>query len=208
MTLRAGMLVVVGLGLGAGLAVALRAPSAARSRADAPTVTPEVDRSASGATRALAALGRTRAPAPVPMVAAPPDPESRAGSEGAAERRPGSEIKDPKALLARFDAAFGRAPTEREGAALSARARERVEALLTERSRLQAVECQGALCRISTRHGDVDTYRSFVERAFLSADTQVWNGASFTTLAENEGGELVAVTYLAREGAELPLGEP
>ena len=73
---------------------------------------------------------------------------------------------------------------------------------------LRAVECRTSLCRIETTHENMDVYQRFVEMAFMKMDTQVWNGASFSTPVEADGAErgfpVAIVSYLAREGRALP----
>jgi hypothetical protein len=57
----------------------------------------------------------------------------------------------------------------------------------------------------------VDEYRAFVQRAFLTSETRLWDAGFFAgVLAEPEpepGQPIVNVAYLARGGQDLPATE-
>lgn len=87
-------------------------------------------------------------------------------------------------------------------------AREGVKAALPERSLLRSVECRASLCRIETEHADSTLSYAFVRTAFMTPGRQVWNAAFVSMRGEDSGdGKVVTVTYLAREGRELPMNE-
>jgi hypothetical protein len=74
---------------------------------------------------------------------------------------------------------------------------------------VRSADCRGSLCRIETSHTGVDEYRAFVQRAFLTSETRLWDAGFFAgVLAEPEPGQpIVNVAYLAREGQNLPATE-
>jgi hypothetical protein len=76
---------------------------------------------------------------------------------------------------------------------------------------LRNVECHSSICRVETEHESRDAFGTFYQRAIMMPETRVWKGSSFSTLldetAASRGGPLVVVTYLAREGRELPRPE-
>lgn len=89
----------------------------------------------------------------------------------------------------------------------------RLSTVLPETSKLQSLECRTSMCRIETVHEGLESYRQFVQGAFMNPETKLWNGGFFSTeLAAPVDGKLVTVSYLAREGedlspvAELPQG--
>jgi len=88
----------------------------------------------------------------------------------------------------------------------------RLRSLMPEGGTLRSVECRASLCRIETSHEGLDEYREFVERAFMKMDTQVWNGPSYSTPLDDKAAEhgfpLTFVSFLAREGHELPRSAP
>jgi len=62
------------------------------------------------------------------------------------------------------------------------------------------------MCRIETVHQGLESYRTFVQDAFISPETKLWNGGFFSAeFADPIDGKLVTVSYLAREGEELSL---
>ena len=85
-------------------------------------------------------------------------------------------------------------------------AEDSVRAALPDRSLLRSVECHASLCRIETEHGDGELSNTFVRTAFMTPGRQVWN-AAFLSMRDVDpaDGKVVAVTYLAREGMELPM---
>jgi hypothetical protein len=85
----------------------------------------------------------------------------------------------------------------------------KLPALLPTRSVVRSVDCRGSLCRIETSHTSVDDYRDFIQRAFLSSETRLWDAGFFAgLLAEPEPGQpIVNVAYLAHEGQDLPATE-
>jgi hypothetical protein len=73
---------------------------------------------------------------------------------------------------------------------------------------LHSVECHASLCRIETAHENLDEYQAFIEQTFMKVETQLWNGASYSTPTEDGAAErgfpVAIVSYLAREGRALP----
>jgi hypothetical protein len=70
----------------------------------------------------------------------------------------------------------------------------------------QAVECRAQLCRIATVHPAVTALEDFHTHMFGDPNTRIWNDANALTLIESteREGELIVVSYLAREGDTLP----
>lgn len=81
----------------------------------------------------------------------------------------------------------------------------RLPATLPPSSSLRSVDCRGSMCRIETSHQDLEHYRQFVHKAFLTPATHLWNGGFFSTLIDDPGsGTMVAVAFLGRDGEALP----
>jgi hypothetical protein len=84
---------------------------------------------------------------------------------------------------------------------------EKARALLPPGSELDSFECRGTMCRIESTHVDKGRYTEFVEKAFLSPDTLLWNAPAFIARRpepESPGGAWVMVAYIAQPGAQLP----
>jgi hypothetical protein len=75
---------------------------------------------------------------------------------------------------------------------------------LPSASTIQSVECRTLLCRIATVHHDETLFGEFLMNAFKDPDKRIWPGEAFTLQSSRAGGEVVAVSYLAREGESLP----
>lgn len=97
---------------------------------------------------------------------------------------------------------------ESPDAAWSASAQETVRTglgrVLGEGASLASLRCGSTMCRIETSHRNADDYHKFLERSFMASEGVLWNGATFSSLTYDSGGEAIAVSYLAREGAALP----
>jgi len=155
------------------------------------------------------------APAIVPFVqAAAPSSEAQPNEP---EHAPPTVPAKPHSWTAQdlsdhYAAAF---TAEDEDADWASRARqtaeERVRADLPAGSELRSVECRASICRIETSHADRDGFREFARRAFNDPTTGVWNGGSFSTIVSGNtdpGTPIVVVSYLAREGSNLPPPDP
>jgi hypothetical protein len=72
-------------------------------------------------------------------------------------------------------------------------------------ARLQSVECHASMCRIETVHTDAAAFGQFATDAFKDPDKRIWGSDAFTDEPiEGAHGELIVVSYLAREGETLP----
>jgi hypothetical protein len=71
-------------------------------------------------------------------------------------------------------------------------------------SSLGHVECHTNICRIETRHGTLDQYREFMKSSFMTPDPGLWNGTVSTWVVDPDAPQPVAVTFIAREGTNLP----
>jgi hypothetical protein len=81
----------------------------------------------------------------------------------------------------------------------------KLKTILPPTSELKSVECRSSMCKIETTHEDAEHYRDFANNAFMNPTTVPWNGAFFSTGAEDPAtGRFVAVAYLGREGQPLP----
>lgn len=77
---------------------------------------------------------------------------------------------------------------------------------LPDGSRITSIECRSTMCRVESTHSHGRAADRFVNDALGEPDRTPWNG-SFATgaIAEAEAnGSVTMVTYLMREGNELP----
>lgn len=84
-------------------------------------------------------------------------------------------------------------------------ARRGIESTLPAASKLRAVECRDSMCRIETAHQDLESCQAFVQATFMDPGTHLWNGGFFATVVPDpRTDELTVVSYLARDGEQLP----
>lgn len=136
--------------------------------------------------------------------------------EGDEERAEGERAEKPEAeaprtvqeMSASLDATFA---SERPDATWSADAQSRAQSGLSRAlpsgSSVRSVRCTSSMCRIETRHHDMDEYQQFVDRAFVQPSTALWNAGFFSSVVDGAegGGEVTVVSFLARD--EQPLAE-
>lgn len=175
-----------------------------------------------GELRTLAAVGTTQhdaespPPARVPSerIVYVPGPALPTGSAAENKSHPAERERSASAVPApppkpaeireQFEVAFD---TERSDASWSAvakrRAEDRLRNVLTSGSEVRSVDCRSSMCRIETRHDDVRKYRDFIQETLMNPERQIWNGGTFSTLLEDQPGNAIAVTFLARENQAL-----
>jgi len=64
------------------------------------------------------------------------------------------------------------------------------------------------MCRLETRHENIEAFREFNTSAFARPGQSIWKGAVYSAVREQSAGGIVALTYLAKEGEELPFTAP
>lgn len=154
------------------------APRAETARSEAPRPAPEP----------VASIRVGEAPAPAPAVEAQPKPPMEA-----------AEVRDHLEVTFTQQRADGQSDDARRTAEA------RLTAVLPATAKLQSLECRTSMCRIETVHQSAESYQQFVKGAFLDPKTKIWNAGFFSTqLIDPVDGKLVIISYLARDGEELP----
>lgn len=112
----------------------------------------------------------------------------------------------PAEIVTRMETAFAREVADRDWSAKTRQVtQEKISALLPKSSAVLAMDCRTSMCRVEMSHQGLADYRKFVESAFVSPNTHIWDGPTFSSLLEGgSGNDVVAVTYLGREGLGLP----
>jgi hypothetical protein len=149
--------------------------------------------------------------APAPTATAPLAIPSAASATTAPPPRKqfsGPELRDS------YEASF---VAQNVDGAWAASARHTAESRLRERlpagSSLRAVDCRSSLCRIETSHADSTQYLQFVRSALFDPSARPWGGAVFSIPASDAPPDpssrepMIAVSYLSREGVDLPTVE-
>jgi hypothetical protein len=162
----------------------------------------------SEATRAQMAARLTR---PVDWGRRPPettDEYAETAEEPAIEEEVEQDAEDDTeaVVLASVHTTFDAEPND---ATWSSDAKEKAEeamsAGLPEGSTLERVECRTSLCKVETFHEDLGGFKSFVDSAFLGRERQIWNGGFYTAVVDHSDQGVVAVSYIAKEGQDVPL---
>jgi hypothetical protein len=149
----------------------------------------------------------------LPVPSEPSATSSRDGSAAASE--PLQQVAQPKPQetpIEQFavvhDALEQNFGSQANDGAWAMEARRSVETKLGElpaASRLRSIECRSTLCRMETVHDRYSDARDFTSR-FASLEQRPWSGGFFMgPISEDpQNGAVTYVTYLVREGIELP----
>ena len=154
------------------------------------------------------------APAPAPSTSSLPVPV-----RDPVELAPGRALTDAEqeqaaaqaeaAILSRLEQAFAsEKPDGRWSGSTTNEVARALPATLPKGSNVSAVNCKSHLCRLETTHESVEAFRDFNTSAFSRAGQTIWKGGVYSAVREQSTKGVVAVTYLAKEGEELPLVSP
>ncbi|MFY2559939.1 hypothetical protein ACN469_20135 [Corallococcus terminator] len=145
-----------------------------------------------------------RSPVAPEPVASTPEPAAATPKAGGT---PAPSSASTEQVRQRLEAYFGDEPFDTAWARSAERqAKDGVRAALPDPSQLRSIECRASLCRIETEHGDNEQSFNFVRTAFMAPERQVWNAAFVTVRGvDSTDNKVVTITYLAREGVELPM---
>ncbi len=115
-----------------------------------------------------------------------------------------SKPLDPEEFAVRIDDAFQR---EAGDPAWLGDARARLGAKLDAYRAgfgldLRDLECRASMCRFRAAFPDQQRFHQFLEE--FGASGRPWNATLYTHIVNGDDGQIVASSYLAREGSELP----
>ena len=80
-----------------------------------------------------------------------------------------------------------------------------VSGTLPAGSTLGTIECRTNLCRIESTHDSIDSFKAYVDTAYLSRDKKTWNSGVNALVTARTPSAVTAVTYMAREGRSMPV---
>jgi hypothetical protein len=73
---------------------------------------------------------------------------------------------------------------------------------------LASVSCRRTLCRVESLHTSLEAFHQYVESSYLADDRPLWNGAFTALVTEQSETRVRAVSFIAKEGSEIPAAEP
>jgi hypothetical protein len=146
-------------------------------------------------------LERSRTVATEPKALEPTEPRI---DENAGPSKPHAPVTE-RQIVAFFDSKF---EVETVDPSWSETARATVSRALAPHlppgSSLGHVECRTNTCRVETTHGSVDQFKEFMQSSFVTRNPELWNGAWSSWVVDPEAPQPVAVSFIAREGQNLP----
>jgi hypothetical protein len=113
---------------------------------------------------------------------------------------------EPTEISKHMDAALSREVADRQWSPGATEAIQKgTGGLIPPGAEVGSVDCRTSFCRVEIRYKDQADYRAFTLNAYVHGTTRFWSGPTLTVLVSDaQGGPAVAVSYLAREGHELP----
>lgn len=80
---------------------------------------------------------------------------------------------------------------------------------LPEGARVLSLQCRSSMCRLETSHPSLESFQGFIQQTVMRGEHN-WNGPIMAALEGDprQPGEVKAVVYLAREGADLSPSSP
>ncbi|HEX8111691.1 MAG TPA: hypothetical protein VF516_28365 [Kofleriaceae bacterium] len=73
---------------------------------------------------------------------------------------------------------------------------------------LASISCRRSLCRVESLHTSLEAFQQYVESSYLADGRPLWNGAFTSLVTEQSDTQVKAVSFVAKEGSELPAAEP
>jgi hypothetical protein len=147
-----------------------------------------------------------------PASSEPSATSSRDGAASSEPPQPVAQPKSPETPIEEFalvhdtlEQSFGSQANDGAWAMEARRSLETKLADLPAASRLRSIACRSTLCRVETIHDRYSDARDFTSR-FASLDQRPWAGGFYTgpISEDSQNGAVTFVTYLVREGVELP----
>ena len=145
----------------------------------------------------------------------PSEPSATSSRDGSAASEPPQHVaqpKPPETPIEQFalvhDTLEQRFGSQANDGAWAMEARRSLETKLADlpaASRLRSIECRSTLCRMETIHDRYSDAQDFTSR-FATLEQRPWRGGFYMgPIAEDpQNGAVTFVTYLVREGVELP----
>jgi len=74
---------------------------------------------------------------------------------------------------------------------------------LPEGTTIGSIACRASLCRVESFHTSRANFREYVEATFR-AEGKLWDAAASSMVAEESPSGVRALSFIAREGSEIP----
>jgi hypothetical protein len=168
------------------------------SASSAPRQTPIGEQAASNAWR----RGVEDTPSPRPSFVASTEPNKPTGD------RP-THAPDVPELAAQIDGKFAQETVDPGWSTGAERQlRQALESTSSPGTTLASVSCRRSLCRVESLHTSLEAFQQYVQSSYLADDRPLWNGAFTALVTEQSETRVRAVSFIAKEGSEIPAAEP
>jgi hypothetical protein len=157
---------------------------------------------ADAARMAVSAHGE-KPPAPPRQPVAPQPGEVREEASSRSPSAPPPEVRAEE-VLEQLDERFFSEPLDPGWSHEARRHAEQFGGTMPKGARVLSLECRSSLCRMETTQPNLESFQDFVRQGLLGGKHE-WKGPIMAAVksAPNQPGEILTVTYLAREGVDL-----
>jgi hypothetical protein len=141
-------------------------------------------------------------PPPRPSFVARAEPNKPTGD------RP-THAPDVPELAAKIDRKFAQETVDPGWSADAERQlRQALESTSSPGTTLASVSCRRSLCRVESLHTSLEAFQQYVASYMAEDRPPLWNGAVAALVTEQSETRVKAVSFLAKEGSEIPAAEP
>lgn len=141
-------------------------------------------------------------PPPRPSFVASAEPNKPTGD------RP-THAPDAPELAAQIDGKFAQETVDPGWSAGAERQlKQALESTSSPGTTLASVSCRRSLCRVESLHTSLEAFQQYVASYLADDRPPLWNGAVAALVTEQSETRVRAVSFLAKEGSEIPVAEP
>lgn len=120
-----------------------------------------------------------------------------------------THMPDVPELVAQIDGKFAQEavdPAWSSGAEYQLR--QALESKPSPGTTLTSIRCHRSLCRVESLHPSLEAFQAYVQSSYLADDRRLWNGAFTSLVTEQSEARVTAVSFIAKEGSDIPAAEP
>lgn len=120
-----------------------------------------------------------------------------------------THMPDVREMAAQIDGKFARESVD-PGWSLGAehQLRQALESKPSPGTTLASISCRQSLCRVESLHTSLEGFHAYVKSSYQAEDRPLWNGAFTALVTEQSEAGVKAVSFIAKEGSDIPAPEP
>lgn len=150
--------------------------------------------------------GRETPPPPRPPITASAGPSAEP-SQLTGDRPP--RMPEGAEIAAQIDGKFAQEPVDPGWSSGAERQlRQALESKPSPGTTLASVSCRRSLCRVESLHTSLEAFHNYIDSSYMAEGRLPWNGAVTAMVIEQSETRVKAVSFIAKEGSEIPATQP